>query len=104
MLKNALLHVLKPTVVGIEHLRRLRKIELILPKMAPGHLAGPVEIASRHPVLRRLGLEHGQLLKLFFEALAHHRRKGPPFEALSEALRVGLAIVLAQPELLLDVL
>ena len=104
MFEDAILHVLKSAVVRIEHPRRLGKVELVLPKVTPGHLACPVEIASRDPILRRLGLEYGQLVELFFEALAHHRRKGATVEALPKALRVGLAVVLAQPELPLNVL
>ena len=64
VLDDALLDVLEPGVVGVEHLARVRRVEALLGALAPRHGEQPVEVRADHLRLAALvahALEPGDL-------------------------------------------
>ena len=54
VLDDAVLHVVEPRMVGVEHLTRVHRVEPFLGALAPRHREQPVEVGAHH--LRLAGL------------------------------------------------
>ncbi len=79
VLDDAVLHVVEPGVVGIEHFTGVHGIEPLLGALVPGHGEEPVEVVADHGRLGRLvahPLEPGELTLGLLEDVLGHLRLG----------------------------
>jgi hypothetical protein len=101
-LEDATLDVVQPRMVFIEDFACVLEVEFVLAIHAPRHRGRPVQVVTRDRVFRRAGFEDRQLVQLFINAFLRLGRQHLAFKALLELFDVGAAIVLGQPQLLLD--
>ncbi len=101
-LQDAVLDVLQPFVVAVQHLRRRRQVQAVAAVPPPGQHRQPVQVVAGHRVLRRTALQHRELLQFLLHPrqgmLGHLQR----LDALAELLHLGGPIVLGYPQFLLD--
>ena len=69
-LEDAVLHVLQPIVIFVEHLGRMRNAVVLLRMLAPRDLREPLEVVACHVGFAGSGLEGRELGKLLIEDLA----------------------------------
>jgi len=100
--EDAILDVIKAGMMGVEHLAGVFEVELVFTQHAPGHRRRPVQVVTGHGVFRRPGFQDRQFVDLVINALLRLGRQGLAFKALLELFDIGAAIILGQPELLLD--
>ncbi|RMS15976.1 hypothetical protein ALP75_203696 [Pseudomonas syringae pv. actinidiae] len=86
----------------IQHFAGVLEVQLVSAIDTPRQRTGPVQIITRHGVFRRAGFQHLEFVDLLVELLARLWWQGLAFQALLELLDVGAAVVLAQPQLLLN--
>ncbi|MCY1178181.1 hypothetical protein D9M73_185210 [compost metagenome] len=89
-------------MVLVEDFARMFEVELVFAVHAPRQGGGPFQIVAGDGVFGRAGFQDGQFAHLFIDALACLGRQGLAFQALFELFEVGAAVVLGQPQLLLD--
>src|SRR5829696_5326124 len=95
VLRDAVLDVLEAGVIGVEHLARGHRVELLLGAFVPRHGDQPVQVGADHRGLARLlahALEPAELLRGLLAHVVGHARLG---DLLAVLLRDG-AGVLAQ--------
>src|SRR5690606_21389996 len=63
-LDDAALDVVEPRMVLVEHLARMRQVQLLLAIDAPGHRRGPVQVIARDGIFGRAGFQHRELGQL----------------------------------------
>mmetsp|Transcript_28790 Transcript_28790/g.73373 ORF Transcript_28790/g.73373 Transcript_28790/m.73373 type:complete len:463 (+) Transcript_28790:906-2294(+) len=103
-LQDAVLDVLQPVVLRVQHRARMAQVERLGRGHAPGQAGQPLQVRARDVELGRHGLQPRQLVQL----VAHHARHllgrarllGLP--ALVEPLHQRALVILLQPQLLLD--
>mmetsp|Transcript_21602 Transcript_21602/g.54383 ORF Transcript_21602/g.54383 Transcript_21602/m.54383 type:complete len:276 (-) Transcript_21602:598-1425(-) len=105
-LQDALLHVLQPIVVLVQHGLRMRDVQLLRAVAPPRHGREPLEVVARDVELAGGGLQAAQLGQLLVHHLAVLLRGVWPelLKLLLELAHQRGLVVLLQPELLLAVL
>src|SRR5829696_1888983 len=100
-LEDAILDLVDVVVVRVEHLARVREVEVVVGRAAPGQRRDPLEPGPDHAVLGRGGRELLEPRELTVGLLAHELGQRQLRELLPQLLHLGLRRV-ALPELLLD--
>src|SRR5215218_783387 len=100
-LEDALLDLVDVVVVGVEHLARVREVEVVVGGAAPRQRRDPLEPSADHPVLGRRRRQLLQPRELAVRLLAHQLGQRQLRELVAQLLHLGLGRV-ALAELLLD--
>ena len=101
VLENAVLRLLQPAVVVVEHLPGAREIDDLVGPHVPGQDHEPVEIGPRHRVLGRRHRHAGQPVELAKRLLLHRFGHARGFDLLPELFDL-LGVLVAFAELLLN--
>jgi len=106
VLEDPLLHFLKPEVILIEHLPRMRNLEIVFRLLAPRQVQNKLQIAARHVVIRRAARQPLQPAHLALELFLRFLWKIRFLKALPEQIEIRLLpvflaqLLLNRPQLL----
>src|SRR4051794_24769481 len=100
-LEDAVLDLLDVVVVGVEHLARVREVEVVLGAHAPRQRGDPLQVAADDAVLGRLGGQLLEAVQLALGLLAHVVGQRDLVELVAQVAGLFGGLV-ELPELLLD--
>ena len=101
-LEDAFFDVVQAGMVLIQHLARVLEVKLVGAVDTPGQGRRPIQVVPGHGIFRRSRLQNRQLAHFLIDALTRLLWQLLAVETLLELLQVGAAVVLGQPQFLLD--